>query len=69
MNLKNGAGVFVTHQGGGFKIMVRHVEFGVANMDSGALAEGVWEYVSDLVKSYRSQDVVFDMEPYRVGTL
>lgn len=47
--------------------MVRHVEFGAANMDSGALAEGVWEYVSDLVKSYRSQDVIFDMEPYRVG--
>lgn len=46
--------------------MVRHVEFGAAALDSGALAEGVWEYVSDLVMSYRSQESLQDLEPYKV---
>lgn len=47
--------------------MVRHVELGAAAWDSGALAEGVWEYVSDLVKSYRSQNGdIQDLEPYKV---
>lgn len=37
--------------------MVRHVDmFGVTN-DSGALAEGVWEYVNHLVISYHSQEI------------
>lgn len=46
--------------------MVRHVEFGAAALDSGALAEGVWEYVSGLVMSYRSQESLQDLEPYKV---
>lgn len=37
--------------------MVRHMDniFG-GSIDSGALAEGVWEYVNDLVKSYHSRE-------------
>ncbi|RZC36921.1 histone-lysine N-methyltransferase ash1 [Asbolus verrucosus] len=37
--------------------MVRHVEVGATAVDSGALAEGVWEYVSRLVKSYRTKEM------------
>jgi hypothetical protein len=36
---------------------VRHVEVGATAADSGALAEGVWEYVSRLVKSYRTKEM------------
>lgn len=37
--------------------MVRHVDF-VTKMDSSALAEdNVWEYVNDLVKSYKIQEI------------
>lgn len=46
--------------------MVRHVEFGAAAVDSGALPEGVWEYVSDLMMTYRSQESLQDLEPYKV---
>ena len=40
-----------------FTGMVRHVEVGATALDRGALAEGVWEYVSRLVKSYRTKDM------------
>lgn len=36
--------------------MVRHVDMFGGAADNGALAEGVWEYVNHLVKSYRSQE-------------
>lgn len=34
--------------------MVQHMDMCGNGLDSGALAEGVWEYVSDLVKTYHS---------------
>lgn len=47
--------------------MVRHMESGAAAVDSGALAEGVWEYVNNLVKSYgNNQDYLLDTELYKV---
>ncbi|KAG5891123.1 hypothetical protein JTB14_022235 [Gonioctena quinquepunctata] len=49
--------------------MVRHVEFGAAAWDSGALAEGVWEYVSDLVKSYRSQEGTQELAQCKMASL
>lgn len=38
--------------------MVRHVDVGVATLDSGVIAEGVWEYVSKLVKSYKNKEMI-----------
>ncbi|CAH0553559.1 unnamed protein product [Brassicogethes aeneus] len=35
--------------------MVRHVEY-LATSDNGDLAEGVWEYVNNLVKNYRTRE-------------
>lgn len=36
--------------------MVQHMDMCGNGMDGGALAEGVWEYVSDLVKEYHSME-------------
>lgn len=45
--------------------MVRHVEICGSSYDSGAIAEGVWEYVNHLVKSYHFQN---DYSQYQVYT-
>lgn len=39
---------------GSCDVMVRHMDMCGNINDSGALAEGVWEYVNNLVKSYHS---------------
>lgn len=39
--------------------MVRHVDYVAMKMDSGAVAaENVWEYVNDLVKSYKIEELM-----------
>lgn len=55
-----GKGVF--RSGSFADVMVRHSDMCCNGFDGSAMAEGVWEYVNSLVKSYRTQDEEDDEE-------
>lgn len=44
--------------------MVQHVNMCGNDLDNGALGEGVWEYVSDLVKTYHYLESEGQWEEY-----
>lgn len=48
--------------------MVRHVDICGSSCDSGAIAEGVWEYVNNLVKTYHYQNDFGQYQVYRTGS-